>query len=105
LAFSARCFAARNRNLPKDNCQYVCMDYPDGLLLETREGQGFLNINGIQTQSAWVYTLLEQIQDLRALGVDMLRLSPQSQHMDAVVHLFHDVVQGRIQASDAHEDM
>lgn len=42
---------------------------------------------------------------LRDLGVNMLRLSPQSQHMDAVVHLFNDVIQGRIQARDAHEDM
>src|SRR3546814_4678787 len=29
LAFSARCFTARHRNIPKDNCQYVCMDHPD----------------------------------------------------------------------------
>jgi collagenase-like PrtC family protease len=48
---------------------------------------------------------LEQVQDLRDLGVNMLRLSPQSQHMDAVVHLFNDVIEGRIQAIDAHEDM
>src|SRR3546814_12414051 len=36
LAFSARCFTARHRNIPKDNCQYVCMDHHDGLLLQTR---------------------------------------------------------------------
>src|SRR3546814_3250677 len=52
LAFSARCFTARHRNIPKDNCQYVCMDHPDGLLLQTRESQPFLVLNGIQTQSA-----------------------------------------------------
>src|SRR5690606_16935588 len=61
LAFSARCFTARNRNLPKDNCQYVCMDHPDGLLMQTKEAQNFLTINGIQTQSALVYTLLHEL--------------------------------------------
>ena len=36
LAFSARCFTARNRNLPKDDCRFSCMDHPDGLVLKTR---------------------------------------------------------------------
>lgn len=105
LAFSARCFTARNRNLPKDNCQYVCMDYPDGLLLETREGQGFLTINGIQTQSAWVYTLLHQVQDLRSLGVDVLRFSPQSAHMGEVLRLFDDALHERMPIQAAYEQL
>jgi len=29
LAFSARCFTARNRNLPKDDCGYSCLEEPD----------------------------------------------------------------------------
>lgn len=102
LAFSARCFTARNRNLPKDNCQYVCMDHPDGLLLETREGQGFLTINGIQTQSAWVYTLLHELKDIQGLGVDVLRLSPQSREMGAVVQLYRDVADGLQDSTQAH---
>ena len=32
LAFSARCFTARNRNLPKDDCRFSCIEHPDGLL-------------------------------------------------------------------------
>ena len=38
-------------------------------------------LNGIQTQSARVYNLIAELPVLRALGVDVLRLSPQSQHM------------------------
>ncbi len=102
LAFSARCFTARNRNFPKDNCQYVCMDHPDGLLLETKESQPFLTINGIQTQSALVYTLIHELDELRALGVDVLRLSPQSRDMDQVVSAFRDVLDGREDAARAH---
>src|SRR5690606_37900208 len=103
LAFSARCFTARNRNFPKDNCQSVCMDHPDGLLLETRESQAFLTINGIQTQSAQVYTLIHALDALRDLGVDVLRLSPQSQHMDQVVAAFRAVLDGREPADTAHQ--
>lgn len=102
LAFSARCFSARNRNLPKDNCQYVCMEHPDGLLMQTRESRDFLAINGIQTQSAYVYTLVHELVELRELGVDVVRLSPQYQHMEQVVQGFHAVIHGRQAAADVH---
>jgi collagenase-like PrtC family protease len=51
LAFSARCFTARHYNLPKDDCQFRCIDHADGLQMRTREGEEFLVLNGIQTQS------------------------------------------------------
>lgn len=105
LAFSARCFTARNRNLPKDNCQYVCMEYPDGLLLETKESQPFLTINGIQTQSALVYTLIHEVSALRELGVEVLRLSPQSQDMVQIIEAFHAVIQGVESPEQAHARM
>lgn len=88
LAFSARCFTARHNNLPKDDCQFLCIDHPDGLLLRTREQEGFLVLNGIQTQSARVYNLIGELPELRALGVDVLRLSPQSRHMADIVAAF-----------------
>jgi len=102
LAYSARCFTARNRNLPKDNCQYVCMDHPDGLLMQTREAEDFLAINGIQTQSALVHTLIHEVEELAALGVDVLRLSPQSRHMEAVVNGFRAVLDGVATAVEVH---
>ena len=33
LALSARCFTARAHHLPKDECEFRCRDYPDGLPL------------------------------------------------------------------------
>lgn len=102
LAFSARCFTARNRNLPKDNCHYVCMDHPDGLMMQTREAQNFLTINGIQTQSAHVHTLIHELDELAALGVDVIRLSPQSQYMEEVVRRFRAVMEGSESAAAAH---
>ena len=88
LAYSARCFTARHYNLPKDDCGFRCIEHPDGQLLQTREGEGFLVLNGIQTQSARVHNLLQDVPALRALGVDLLRLSPQSQHMAEVIAAF-----------------
>jgi len=105
LAFSARCFTARQRNLPRENCQYVCIEHPDGLMLRTREGQPFLVLNGISIQSARVYNLVDSIDRLKALGVDVLRLSPQSEGMSEVVGIFRDVADGRLSGAQALERM
>jgi collagenase-like PrtC family protease len=88
LAFSARCFTARHRNLPKDDCRFSCLDHPDGLRMDTREGQPFLVLNGIQTQSAAVYNLAGEFDALAASGVDVLRISPQSEHTAQIVAQF-----------------
>jgi collagenase-like PrtC family protease len=99
LAYSARCFTARHYNLPKDDCQFRCLDHPDGLTLATREGAPFLALNGIQTQSAGVYSLIGEVLALRELGVTSLRLSPQSHHMDRVVAAFDAALAGDTGAS------
>lgn len=101
LAYSARCFTARHYNLQKDDCQFRCLDHPDGLILASREGEDFLAINGIQTQSAKVMSLVHRIDELRATGVDALRLSPQSHHMAQVLALFRAVLDGDIAADQA----
>ena len=101
LAFSARCFTARHRNLPKDDCRFSCVDHPDGLLLNTREQEEFLVLNGTQTQSAKVYNLVNSLDDMQNLGVDVVRLSPQSQHMAEVVAVFDAARQRKLTPQDA----
>lgn len=88
LAWSARCYTARSYNLPKDDCRFKCLEHPDGRLLKTREGQEFLVLNGIQTQSALTHQALLQMDALQGLGVDILRLSPQCSHWPDVVEIF-----------------
>jgi collagenase-like PrtC family protease len=105
LAFSARCFTARHHNLPKDDCQFSCLADPDGLMLRTREGEDFLVLNGIQTQSARVSNLVAELPALQALGVDVLRLSPQSQHMPALIELWRDALDGRLTPPQAQARM
>ncbi len=88
LAFSARCFTARHHRLHKDQCEFRCDAHPDGLPLATRDNKIFLNLNGIQTQSASCTDLGAQLPELRSMGVEILRLQPQSQHMAEVVGAF-----------------
>lgn len=76
LAYSARCFAARYRNLTKDDCQFICKDYPRGLGVKSQDGRQTFTINGIQTQSGECSNLLSQWPEMQAKGVDIMRLSP-----------------------------
>ena len=99
LAFSARCFTARHHDLPKDDCEFRCLDDADGLALQTRDKVAFLTLNGIQTQSAQVYDLSGSIEELRDLGVDVVRVSPQSSNMAAIIQSFRERCTGRPGAS------
>ncbi len=101
LAYSARCFTARHHNLPKDDCQYRCLDDPEGLILRTREGQAFLTLNGIQTQSAQTLNLLGELAELRELQVDVLRISPQAQDTATVINTFAACIAGEQDAREA----
>lgn len=96
LAFSARCFTARHYRLPKDDCQLRCADFSDGLRLDSQDGKQFLAVNGIQTQSATTCNLLGEIEQMKEIGIDVVRLSPQSRHMDKVVAAFRNVIDGAI---------
>ncbi|OGT91251.1 MAG: U32 family peptidase [Gammaproteobacteria bacterium RIFOXYA12_FULL_61_12] len=103
LAYSARCYTARHHNLPKDDCQLRCLDYPDGLLLKTQEGQPFLALNGIQTQSAQTHSLLPELDEVLELGVDILRISPQSHHTLAVIEAFRKGLEQPVTAKQQQE--
>lgn len=88
LAFSARCFTARHYDLNKDDCQFKCLEHPEGLLLKTRDGQPFLTINGIQTMSAQSYNLLNEVPSMLKMGIDIIRVSPQPRHMAEIITAF-----------------
>lgn len=98
LAFSARCFTARRFNLQKEGCEYRCIGFPDGMPLKTREGEPFLTLNGVQTQSALVYNLIYEIGSLKDAGVSILRVSPQSTGTVEVLESLRDALSGKQQA-------
>jgi collagenase-like PrtC family protease len=104
IAYSARCYTARAHKVPKDACGYCCIDYPDGLMLSTREDEEFLVINGIQTQSAKVHNLVHALRGSTA-GADIFRLSPQSEHTPEVISLFDQTRNGALKADEATEEL
>jgi collagenase-like PrtC family protease len=91
LAISARCAHARAKGHTKDNCQFVCGEEPDGLDVDTLDGQPFLSVNGVQTMSRHCQVLLRDVAQLAAMGITHLRLSPQGCDMVAVAAIFADV--------------
>ncbi len=104
LAYSSRCFTARHYNLNKDNCQFRCIEHPHGMTMDTREKTPFLTINGIQTMSHGSQSLLAHHADIAALGVGILRLSPQLEHMARIIELHRQVIAGHVPIAEAlHE--
>ena len=101
LAISARCYAARARNLAKDGCQYVCADDPDGMAVETLDEVPFLAVNGTQTMSYHTMDLLAEVGGLAAAGVGRFRLWPHSVDMAQVAALFRAVLDNRVEVAEA----
>ncbi len=101
LAYSSRCFTARHYNLNKDSCEFRCLDYDHGMTMNTREGRPFLTINGIQTMSYGCQNLLPHHQDMAAIGIDILRLSPQITGMAEIVQIHRDVTDGILSLNEA----
>lgn len=92
LALSARCFTARAHNLPKDQCDLKCIDYPDGLLVKSQEDQSLFTLNGIQTLSGLRYDLYNELPEMQAMGVDIVRISPRFRKTEDVIQAYHQKI-------------
>lgn len=96
LAISARCAHARVKGNTKDNCKFVCGEDPDGLVVDTLDGQPFLALNGVQTMSSTVQCLVADVPTLLQAGISSLRLSPQVCDMGRIAETFRAVSESRI---------
>ena len=103
LAYSARCYTARAHNVSKDDCANCCLEYADGLMLETRDLDEFLVINGIQTMSARTVCLAEEYDSTTA--PDILRISPQSTGTGDVIALFDALRKGTTATTEAIDNL
>ena len=101
LAISGRCYHARVHGLAKDSCQFVCNKDPDGLEVDTLDGERFLAINGVQTMSDTCVAVLDECERLTAAGISSFRLSPHACDMVGVAGIFRDRLAGRIDAEEA----
>nr|WP_299245856.1 U32 family peptidase [uncultured Halomonas sp.] len=100
LAWSARCFTARRHQYPKDRCQFVCQQYPEGLALRSQEAKGVFTLNGTQTLSGACQDLRREIPDMQSMGVGVARLSPRANAMAEVVHAFDQARRGELPPAD-----
>ncbi|WP_297791037.1 U32 family peptidase [uncultured Marinobacter sp.] len=100
LAWSSRCFTARHYNLPKDNCEFRCLEHPDGMELRSRESQELFRLNGISTLSGSRYDLMRELPDMERMGVSTVRLSPEHLGMEGVVQRFDLVRRGQVPEQD-----
>ncbi len=101
LAISVRCYHARAHGLHKDNCRYICNEDPDGLTVDTLDGEEFLSVNGLQTLSHTYVGLTHEIATLQGMGIRRLRLSPHTCDMVAVAALFRSLADGVLGAAEA----
>lgn len=92
LALSARCYHARSHNLTKDGCQYICELDPDGMDVRTLDDTPFLAVNGTQTMSYTVNSLLGELQMLKTFGVTHFRLWPHDIDMVEVARIFRNAL-------------
>lgn len=105
LAFSWRCYTSRAFNLSKTECKRHCAQYPDGLELKTMDNEPVFAINGTSILSARVYTLIEFIDDLLAIGAGALRVSPQFRDTAKVVEIFRKRMRGALDADGAVSEL
>lgn len=105
LALSGRCYHARSHGLHKDACQFVCDQDPDGMTLRTLEGEPFLAVNGVQTQSYGIQVPDFSVAELRAAGVNALRLSPHTGDMAAVARAFRAYADNSLTARELAENV
>ncbi|MEI2386973.1 U32 family peptidase [Breoghania sp. JC706] len=101
LALSSRCYHARLHGLHKDSCRFICDRDPDGLNVDTLDGQPFLAANGIQTLSHGVQAFCPTVEEAERAGIRRLRLSPHTVDMVAAGDVYRSLLDGRIEPAEA----
>ena len=77
--------------------QFVyCEKDPDGLTVDTIDGQRFLAVNGVQTLSQGVQAYCPTAEEAASFGIRRLRLSPHTVDMCAVSAIYRDLLDGVI---------
>ncbi len=101
LAFSWRCYTSRAFGLSADNCEFDCRKFPDGMEINSLDNVPLFTINGKSILSADTYTLVEMVDELKAMGVSALRVSPQSKDTARAVKIFRERIEGAIDNEEA----
>lgn len=103
LAFSWRCYTSRAFGLLKSNCKLDCRKYPEGMMIETLEKKPLFIVNGTQVMSALTMNLIDNLDELKKMGIAKARISPQYRVTGDVITTFKDRLNGRITAEEAND--
>jgi len=105
LALSARCYHARAHDRIKDNCEFVCEKDEDGMELKTLDKKPFLSVNGIQTLSYNYLNLINELEEMKKVGVSNFRLSPHTQDMVEISKIFRNVLDNKVAVKEAEKQL
>lgn len=100
-ALSWRCYTARAVDRSRENCNKVCFEYPEGMLLKTVEGEDIFRIDGLQVQSAKTHCMVEHLQELAMSGISTIRIYPQMGHTKEIVDILAQALEGRQNAKSS----
>jgi O2-independent ubiquinone biosynthesis protein UbiV len=103
LSIAMRCYHARSHGLTKDSCNFVCGLEPNGLSATTVDGEDLMTISGTSTESHGYAVLLNELTELRKMGVTLFRLSPQDMDMVAVASLYRDTLDEKLSVAEAEK--
>lgn len=99
LSFSKNCFTAQAHHLTNEHCQLVCKKYNEGMKMRTDDVEDPMIINGLQIQSGMRCNLINEIEYLKSIGIDVIRISPQFNETQDVVEQFLQTVQtGKVES-------
>lgn len=101
LAIATRCYHARIHGTGKKSCGYVCEKDYNGKVLKTLTNDSFLAVNGTQTMSNSYVNLIAELKELQQSGVNVFRISPHYMDMISVINTFKDVLDEKIDATEA----
>ncbi|HHL39812.1 MAG TPA: U32 family peptidase [Deltaproteobacteria bacterium] len=105
LAFSWRCYTSRAYGRTKGECAHDCARWPDGMETATLDGERAFTINGTSVLSAATYSLVEYVEDLEAIGVAALRISPGGRDTFEAVDIFRRRMDGALSAEEAAAEL
>jgi collagenase-like PrtC family protease len=79
LAISRRCYTLRAVGKDESRCKMTCLQYPEGLALETLDGTKLFRVNGKEVSSYEIHSSKDRIKEIEDAGVSILRIMPQTE--------------------------
>jgi len=104
-ALSWRCYTARAVEKDRKNCGCACLDFPQGMLLKSIEGEDLFKIDGLQVLSSSVSCFIEHLGKIDQADIKCLRILPDLNHTKDIVDTFREVADNNADAGEGLENL